>query len=126
MARKEFEKRGQQFMEKIQKEFMRRGKEEREKEGQKQNSFLNLIWFITLRCNFCFSFNLIENSIEKDLSVLNIVLGRTRGSQRDVVCSCGGRVKGVGAEGADCSPPPPPDPVTMGPGNSLRYPFTSR
>jgi hypothetical protein len=35
VARKEFEERGQQFMEKIQKEFMRRGKEEREKEGQK-------------------------------------------------------------------------------------------
>jgi hypothetical protein len=44
VARKEFEERGQQLMEKIQKEFMRRGKEEKEKEGQKQNSFLNLIF----------------------------------------------------------------------------------
>jgi hypothetical protein len=35
VARKEFEERGQQFMEKIQEEFMRRGKEEREKGGQK-------------------------------------------------------------------------------------------
>jgi hypothetical protein len=39
VARKEFEERGLQFMEKIQKEFMRRGKEEREKEGQKKTQF---------------------------------------------------------------------------------------